>query len=225
VAGNGLEALAALEKDNFDLILMDIQMPEMDGYQATAVIREREARAGGHMPIIAMTAHAMKGDREECLAAGMDGYVAKPIRRGELQAAIEDVLKTNSPGPSQDVGAGKQAMLGSHNWRCALEATAGDSELLQQVLSSLSEECPQLLNQIGDSLRSGDAKTLRRAAHTLKGNLQIFGASRARDLAERLEDVGKRGSCAEGRELFQCLATECNVLLEEANRHIRSDVT
>jgi CheY-like chemotaxis protein len=95
VVNNGCEAVATLENGSFDLVLMDVQMPEMDGYQATAVIREREARAGGHIPIIAMTAHAMKGDREECLAAGMDGYVAKPIRRAELERVINEVVKHN----------------------------------------------------------------------------------------------------------------------------------
>jgi CheY-like chemotaxis protein len=92
VAKNGLEAIAAFDAAAFDLVLMDVQMPEMDGFQATAVIREREACRNTRTPIIAMTAHAMKGDREECLAAGMDGYVAKPIRRDELQQAIEKVL-------------------------------------------------------------------------------------------------------------------------------------
>jgi PAS domain S-box-containing protein len=92
VAKNGLEAIAAFDAGAFDLVLMDVQMPEMDGFQATAVIREREACRNTRTPIIAMTAHAMKGDREECLAAGMDGYVAKPIRRDELQHAIEKVI-------------------------------------------------------------------------------------------------------------------------------------
>jgi len=80
--------------------LMDVQMPEMDGYQATAVVRERESRLGGHLPIVAMTAHAMKGDREECLAAGMDGYVAKPIRRAELQKVIQEILGPDVTGSS-----------------------------------------------------------------------------------------------------------------------------
>jgi two-component system sensor histidine kinase/response regulator len=100
VANNGHEALAALDKEPFDLVLMDVQMPEMDGYQATAVVRERESRLGGHLPIVAMTAHAMKGDREECLAAGMDGYVAKPIRRAELQKVIQEILGPDVTGSS-----------------------------------------------------------------------------------------------------------------------------
>ena len=87
------EAVAAVESESFDLVLMDVQMPEMDGYQATSVIREREARMGGHVPIVALTAHAMKGDQEKCLSAGMDGYVAKPIRRAELEHVIDEVVR------------------------------------------------------------------------------------------------------------------------------------
>jgi len=93
VVKNGQEAVAAVENESFDLVLMDVQMPEMDGYQATSVIREREARMGGHVPIVALTAHAMKGDQERCLSAGMDGYVAKPIRRAELEHVIDKVLR------------------------------------------------------------------------------------------------------------------------------------
>ncbi len=91
IAGNGLEALAAIEKDSFDLVLMDVQMPEMDGFETTRVIREKEARTGRHLPIIAMTAHAMKGDEERCIEAGMDGYVSKPINAAELLARIDEM--------------------------------------------------------------------------------------------------------------------------------------
>jgi signal transduction histidine kinase/CheY-like chemotaxis protein/HAMP domain-containing protein len=93
VAGNGLEALAALKKESFDLVLMDLQMPEMDGYEATAAIREEERDSGRHQPVLALTAHAMKGDREKCLAAGMDGYLSKPIRPQELDEVLEEYLK------------------------------------------------------------------------------------------------------------------------------------
>jgi len=91
--GNGQEALDALRQDPFDLVLMDVQMPVMDGFEATLAIRAEEAGTGRHLPIIAMTAHAMKGDREECLAAGMDGYIAKPIRLADLDHVIGEVTK------------------------------------------------------------------------------------------------------------------------------------
>jgi two-component system, sensor histidine kinase and response regulator len=100
VASNGREALEALEKDSFDLVFMDVQMPEMDGLEATAAIRERETRSGLHQPIIALTAHAMKGDREKCLAGGMDGYLTKPIRPQELDDILEDYLARRLASPS-----------------------------------------------------------------------------------------------------------------------------
>jgi two-component system, sensor histidine kinase and response regulator len=99
VAGDGRAALTALEKDSFDLVLMDIQMPGMDGFEATSAIREKEGATGLHIPIIAMTAHALKGDQERCIAAGMDGYVSKPIRTSELFSAIESLLGKKSPAP------------------------------------------------------------------------------------------------------------------------------
>jgi CheY-like chemotaxis protein len=92
VAGNGREALEALEKEKFDLVFMDVQMPEMDGLEATATIREREKSSGLHQPIIALTAHAMKGDREKCLAAGMDGYLTKPIRPQDLEGILDEYV-------------------------------------------------------------------------------------------------------------------------------------
>ena len=106
VAGNGREALARLEKDAFDLILMDVQMPEMGGLETTAAIRAKEKGGAGHVPILAMTAHALKGDRERCLAAGMDGYISKPIRPQEMFRAIENLsppAETSGARPDDDI--------------------------------------------------------------------------------------------------------------------------
>ena len=108
IAVNGREAVAALEKESFDAVLMDVQMPEMDGFEATAAIRTKEESAGGHMPIIAMTAHALKGDEERCLAAGMDAYVSKPIRTNELFATIERVLGTGAGGNGSETGESRR---------------------------------------------------------------------------------------------------------------------
>jgi CheY-like chemotaxis protein len=100
VAGDGQEALRALERESFDLLLLDVQMPRMDGFETAAAIRARERRGAPHLPILAMTAHAMKGDRERCLAAGMDDYIAKPINIAELYASIEGLLPAAGDGPS-----------------------------------------------------------------------------------------------------------------------------
>ena len=100
MVGNGREALAALDRQPFDVVLMDVQMPEMDGFEATAAIRARERATGGHIPIIAMTAHAMKGDRERCLAAGMDGYVSKPLRPQELFEVLERLVPATAADPA-----------------------------------------------------------------------------------------------------------------------------
>jgi two-component system sensor histidine kinase/response regulator len=99
IAGDGQAALNELAKSSFDVVLMDVQMPNMDGFEATAAIREREKSTGGHVPIVAMTAHALKGDQERCIAAGMDAYVSKPIRTTELYAAIENCTNTLDRGP------------------------------------------------------------------------------------------------------------------------------
>jgi two-component system, sensor histidine kinase and response regulator len=107
VAGNGRQALEALEKERFDLILMDMQMPEMDGFETTAAIRQRESANGQHLPIVALTAHAMKGDSEKCLAAGMDGYLSKPIRPQELDAVLKHYLEGKTTPPSESMPAKK----------------------------------------------------------------------------------------------------------------------
>ena len=117
VAGNGREALAALDKESIDLVLMDVQMPEMDGFEATAAIRERERTAGKHTPIVAMTAHALKGDEERCLAAGMDAYISKPIRTNELFASIERLLgKSNLAGASNEAETQKESTHGDETF-------------------------------------------------------------------------------------------------------------
>ena len=104
IANDGKEAVALLERQTFDLVLMDVQMPEMDGFAATASIRERERSTHGHVPIIAMTARAMQGDRERCIAAGMDGYIAKPINADELEAAMLAAHDTTRPANALEYG-------------------------------------------------------------------------------------------------------------------------
>lgn len=205
VASNGREAVEKHAQQPFDLVLMDVQMPELDGYQATAVIREREARLGGRVPIVAMTAHAMKGDREECLAAGMDSYVAKPIRMGELRRVIDEIVESRATlqPAKEDTPSGKVPAQGDIDWTQALTAVNGDRNLLQGLLSAFAEECPKLLVQMDRAVVESDAKTLRRAAHTLMGNLRFFGDTPISALAARLEAVGK-SECLDGAKDLLC---------------------
>ncbi len=225
VANNGREAIEALEREPFDLVLMDVQMPEMDGYQATAVIREREARAGAHTPIVAMTAHAMKGDREECLAAGMDDYVAKPLRKRELQRVLDEIGVNRSgavPQESLRIDA-DGSPLGPTHWDLALETADGDVELLREVLLSFLEETPGLLDQMGRALCEGNTQQLHGAAHCLRGNLKLFGPTRATALAERLEQMGKSRCCDGGPELLQTLRADVQAMLGDIRKRTQVD--
>jgi two-component system, sensor histidine kinase and response regulator len=185
VANNGLEALAAAEAQPFDLVLMDVQMPEMDGLEATAALRRREQGSDRRLPIVAMTAHAMVGDRERCLAAGMDDYLSKPVRARELLVVIERVI----------AGEGDSATVNgeTHDWSAALERLQGDRELLEEIAGVFREEAPKLLAQITEAVERDDAGALKLAAHTLKGALANFAATAAVEAARRLELMAKEG--------------------------------
>jgi CheY-like chemotaxis protein len=219
VASNGVEAVAAWEKNRFDLILMDVQMPEMDGYQATAVIRAREATQGGHIPIVAMTAHAMKGDREECLEAGMDGYVSKPIRIKELKTAIEEVVGPLAAGASND-NRNKPAAVQPVNWETVGQMISGGPERIHKILTMLLEDCPARLDELDQAVRIGDSATVQRSAHTIKGDLRILGESPAAQLAERLEQLGRVGDCRQAADLLPALRQETEGILVQVKDYV-----
>jgi CheY-like chemotaxis protein/HPt (histidine-containing phosphotransfer) domain-containing protein len=190
IAGNGREALDALEREPFDLVVMDVQMPEMDGLEATAAIRAREQETGGHIPIVAMTAHAMKGDRQRCLDAGMDGYVAKPVRARELYEMIESFAGETATAAAAAESVADAPPIGELDWSAAMAAVGDDRELLREVVAALVEECPSLIDEIRQAIDQGDAATLRRAAHTLKGSLRLFGSTDPGEFAFQLEMMG-----------------------------------
>jgi len=190
-AENGRQALEAVADEAFDLVLMDVQMPEMDGLEATRAIREREKASGGHVPIVALTAHALKGDRERCLAAGMDGYLAKPIDLDQLVATVEGWgVAEASPAP-----AAPSASKGFDE-EFALGRVAGDRKLLREVVAIFRADYPKTLRQIEAALRRRGAEELRMAAHALKGSVATFGAGEVREAALRLEQRGKGGRFA-----------------------------
>jgi CheY-like chemotaxis protein/HPt (histidine-containing phosphotransfer) domain-containing protein len=189
VVGNGREALAALDERRFDAVLMDVQMPEMDGLEAAAAIRAREAVTGAHVPIIAMTAHALKGDRDRCLAAGMDSYVSKPLRPRELFEVLDGLVPAAADAASAP--AGSEAQPAAFDMAVALERVDGDLELMKELAELFLSECPQRMVEIRQSITKRDASRLQQGAHTLKGSVGNFGAREVFEAAQRLEIDGR----------------------------------
>eukprot|EP00913_Durusdinium_trenchii_P013373 g12554.t1 len=193
-ADNGKLALESLESRPFDLVLMDVQMPVMDGPTATAAIRRREQHSGGHIPIIAMTANAMRGDREKCLAAGMDEYVSKPVNPEELVKAIQRVIGHDSK-PVQDrsaIAAKTPHSIPIFDPDGALERVDGDVEFLQELIGDFLEACDPMVAEMRASVSGNDCSTLRRVAHTLKSNVGCLGSETTAASAFRLEEIGRQ---------------------------------
>jgi CheY-like chemotaxis protein len=189
VVGNGREAVAAFDGRRYDAILMDVQMPEMDGFEAAATIRTREAASGTHVPIVAMTAHALKGDRERCLASGMDAYVSKPLCQDELFRVLEGL----APATADVVraAADPKAQPAAFDLAEALERVDGDLNLMNELGGLFLSECPQQMAEIRRAISQRDATKLEQWAHTLKGSVGNFGARDAFDAAGRLERDGR----------------------------------
>jgi two-component system sensor histidine kinase/response regulator len=201
LANNGREAVAAWEAagiPGFDVLLMDIQMPEMDGMEATAAIREREKGSGRHVPILAMTAHAMRGDKERCLASGMDGYVSKPIHPPDLFAEIERCLA--ALGRSQTMPENIPEARELIDRAAVLERVEGDRELLAEMVHLFQEDAPRLLAAMRDALARGDMTLLERSAHSLKGAAGNLSAKSASAAAQRLENDAKNKQAASAKE-------------------------
>ncbi len=206
VAPNGREALAKIESGNFDLILMDVQMPEMDGLEATARIRAAEKQTGAHIPIVAMTAHALRGDRERCLESGMDAYVAKPIRADELFQTIEDLFA--APGGPVACSAAERLAPETVEWPEALRAVRGDRRLLRTLVEAAAEEIPRLTLAVRAAVASGNAAELQLTAHTLKGAIRYFASSESFEQLRRLEKMGRDNILDGAEEILTALDAE-----------------
>ena len=220
VVDNGRQAVDVLTGRSFDLVLMDVQMPEMDGITATTIIRERERVSGKHQPIVAMTALVMKGDRERCLAAEMDGYLSKPIRAVELDEVLElyTAKKHAAEGPAKPV---KAAQPDAVNMKELLERVDGDVAFIEELSDVFREDYPRQMNTAETCLRAADAQGLKRAAHGLKGALANLAATYAAGLAASLERLAATGELAGARELLQELEEELPrvfVALSEAGK-------
>ena len=211
---NGEEVLARLAKDRFDVVLMDVQMPQMDGFEATRRIRLLQQGQGRHIPVVAMTAHALPDDRDRCLAAGMDDYVAKPIRVRTLMATIASVLgrQTADPvaPPSSPRGEPAPAEIRVVDWNQTLRELEGNTQVLRILIEATLEEAPRLMTAIQTAIDAHDATGLRIAAHTLKGALRYFGDTRAYQEAFDLENLA--------RGIFPPLPTRSTALVRRSPR-------
>jgi signal transduction histidine kinase/CheY-like chemotaxis protein/HPt (histidine-containing phosphotransfer) domain-containing protein len=217
VANNGREAVAAFEKQPFDLILMDVQMPEMNGIEASELIREKEKKTETCIPIIAMTAHALKGDREKFLEAGMNAYISKPIDTKTLIETIEKIVtngRTLNDNRETDTSSGEP----SYNLvdkEDAIERVNGDMELLKEIVELFIDTCPRLLSEVNTAISKGDNKTLEREAHTIKSVIGNFSKHHAYNAALKLERMGASGELSKAEETYKELEEEIERLTPE----------
>lgn len=223
IANNGKEAVKMAFAGNFDLILMDGNMPVMDGFEATVAIREKEKKTGGHIPIIALTALAFKEDKQKCIDAGMDGYVTKPIRRKELFKALEEIVPSAEPlqqeqeqeqeqevettptKPTKDAGSSDEVIFDKAE---ALDRATDDVEFLKEIIEVFLEELPDHMAEIKEAVDGKDGEALRKSAHKLAGSLSGFAAKAAMETASKLEAVGKEGRLNEAEETYGALVKD-----------------
>jgi CheY-like chemotaxis protein len=189
IASNGREALARLDAGAYAAVLMDVQMPELDGFEATARIREREGD-GEHLPIVAMTASAMEGDRERCLAAGMDDYIPKPLRPDQLDAVLERWLgHTGVPVASAASNGDRNGLVDTGR----VQRFRDDyPEIADRLVALFADSTPPLLEQLTNAVHTSDDEAVRRLAHKLKGSCQNVGAIKMAALCRQLEEPDGR---------------------------------
>ena len=236
-ASNGREAVDLFHQCDFDVILMDVQMPSMDGFQATEAIRtyEEEHQASDRIPIIAMTAHAMVGDRHRCLAAGMDDYISKPIN---IRRLIEIVESYGQEGPRMSRTGDKQ---GGHtklmnnppygaeeaseimDLEKSLRRLDGDRSLLIDLIGFFLEDFPALLVRMDEAAGADDAASLERAAHSMKGLVANFDAMVARDIAQHIETAAKQRDMATAKGLIDGIKQAASELAEHLERYRQSE--
>ena len=226
VANNGREAIDKLAEQGFDLVFMDVQMPELDGMAATGEIRENEKASGNHMPIVAMTAHAMKGDKEKCLDAGMDDYISKPIRRAALKEVIERVVDRFIDTKDEASESGEATLAETENMILdeaeLLEECDNDKEMLGKMVEIFERDSAERVPKLRAAIESGDSATVKAEAHALKGGIGTFFAQAAFDVAYKLEDMGANDDLAGAAETLATLEEQLDSLRQKLNELIRS---
>lgn len=215
VAENGRKAVDLWAAGNYDIILMDIQMPELDGHDATRKIREKEQQTGDHIPIMAMTAHALKGDEERCLASGMDEYISKPIRAPILFEKLSTLCDVAVSENEEEIGIPTDESAGLVDWNAAREIAAGDADLLKDLVESVLEETPRQFDLLRTSIAGSDAPTARRAAHTILGNMRTVAAEEAMKCAGTVENLAKDGALDGISAPVESLRIACDQVLAE----------
>jgi two-component system, sensor histidine kinase and response regulator len=205
--GNGRDAVEALGRAAYDVVLMDVQMPEMDGLEATAEIRRREAAGARRVAIIAMTAHAMAGDRERCLAAGMDDYVAKPVKVETLAAALGRWHPAATPAAAP-AAAATAAERAAFDFDCLHDVSAGDTEFERDLLEQFVTRSAEALARMETAVGSADAETLQQDSHALKGSCRQLGALPLGDVCEVLETMGRTRVLDQARETLAAAREE-----------------
>ena len=229
IAENGQRALEMLQAQAYDLVLMDVQMPELDGHEATRRWRQWEAsHSQTQVPIIALTAHAMRGDQQRCEAAGMDDYLSKPIRPQALMAALQRWLPLNPHAKTKKQSANvsphaqnlaPQNQAAPHavvlNQASLFDRLLGDSDLVKAVVQTFLQEIPKQLEDLKSSLAVGDAKTSERLAHSIKGACANLSGEAMRDHAKQIEQACQRADLLRGQELFSALQQEFLKLANE----------
>jgi two-component system sensor histidine kinase/response regulator len=229
-AKDGAEAIRVWgdpHNPRIDLILMDVQMPNVGGIEATRTIREKEKLTGNHIPIVAMTAHAMHTDEERCLAAGMDGYIAKPFRPHDLVELIGRLFPVACPGAESTAGESTtETIVASEilDKAALLARVDGDKQLLAQIIEIFLEECPKQVREIRDAVAARDAPSLARLAHKLKGSVGNFAAQRAFEAALRLETICRKGDLSYVEEVSAQLEAEIG-RLQPALRELGQEVS
>jgi two-component system, sensor histidine kinase and response regulator len=217
VANNGAEALALLAAHSFDLVLMDIQMPQMDGLTATKTLRQQETTTRFHLPVVAMTAHAMKGDRERCLQAGMDGYVSKPVNGRDLELAIAKAMNLTSSVTGLKNTSGRQEVqsrtLVTLDFKQMLEQLGGDQNLLQEVIDIFVAQAPTHLETLRCALTQGDAGLVEKTAHSMKGELGYLGISEVTQKARVLEELGRKHDLEQAAQVFVSYEREISAIV------------
>ena len=220
LADHGKAAIAATESQSFDLILMDVQMPEMDGLEATMRIRAGEQWTGRHTPIIAMTAHTHPDDRRRCLEAGMDAFLTKPIRLPELFSAIDALA---APMKSAAGACPATCAPAAVDWARALRAMGNDPALLGTVVRAALDEIPRLLAQMREATAAGDAVRLARSAHTLAGAIRYFEAEQASRLLAEMERTGRESKIADAAAILPAIEAQMSIVTADLLDFLAAD--